>query len=191
MREVVVIDDEPNFFREVQEYIVYALRELSFPTTLLSREIAFGFRQTTVNKLAPCRNESIICFWLTPCAQSRQTPGEFTWDIPANPVLLNLEVLSRSSSRIENEWELLCLTDPKVSNMVWSSGPALDYLHGNVDMLGPDGLGLSPNVQYMKLRYYPGIALMMSHLKLRMLQRQLTSCLLVPHALDEMELLKS
>jgi hypothetical protein len=42
--------------------------------------------------------------------------------------------------------------------MVWPSGPNLDYLHGNVDLLGPNGLHLSPSVQYLKLRYYPGIA---------------------------------
>lgn len=158
VRDIVVINDEPNFFREVQEYIVFALKELSFSTSLLSREAAFGFKQTNDYTLALCRNASIVCFWLTPCAQSRQSFGEFTWDIPANPVLLNLEVLSRSTSKVENEWDLLCLNDPKISNMIWNSGPALDYLHGNVDLLGARGLGLSPNVQYLRLRYYPGIA---------------------------------
>jgi hypothetical protein len=158
VREVVVIDDEPNFFREVQEYLVFALKELSFPTSLLSRDAAFGFGQANDLSFAPCRNTSVVCFWLTPCAQSRQSPGSFTWDIPANPVLVNLEVLSRSSSRVENEWELLCVNDPMISNLVWHSGPALDYLHENVDFLGPKGLGLSPNVQYLRLRYYPGIA---------------------------------
>ena len=52
----------------------------------------------------------------------------------------------------------MCLNDPKISNILWHRGPTLDYLHGNVDILGPTGFALSPNVQYMKLRYYPGIA---------------------------------
>jgi len=155
---VVVINDEPNFFREVQEYLLFALKELSFPTELLSRESAFGLKQSTDEKLAPCRNESIVCFWLTPCAQSRQTPGSFTWDIPVNTVLVNLEVLNRSTSKVENEWDLLCLNDPIISNLVWASGPSLDYLHENVDLLGPSKLNLSPYIQYLKLRYYPGIA---------------------------------
>jgi hypothetical protein len=160
VRNVVVIDDEPNFFREVQGFLVSALRELSFFTRLMSREDAFGFNSKfALDSFAPCNNESIVCFWLTPCAQSRRIPGTFTWDIPANPVLVNLEVLSRSTSKDENrEFDLLCIDDTKISNMIWPRGPTLDYLHGNVDILGPTGLALSPNVQYMKLRYYPGIA---------------------------------
>jgi hypothetical protein len=159
--EAVVIADDPQFFGEVQGFLFHGLKELQLPVHLLTRQRAFGYREKTDRNtsplpFAPCRNESIVCFWTTPCTQSPPYDGTYTWDIPTRTVLVNLEVLDRSKN--ENAWFLPCLNDPKISNMVWPSGPNLDYLHGNVDLLGPNGFGLSPNVQYLKLRYYPGIA---------------------------------
>jgi hypothetical protein len=159
--EAVVIADDPQYFGEVQGFLFSGLKELHFPVHLLTRQRAFGYREksdrnTSPLPFAPCRNESIVCFWTTPCTQSPPFDGTYTWDIPTKTVLINLEVLDRSKN--ENAWFLPCLNDPKISNMVWPSGPNLDYLHGNVDLLGTNGLGLSPNVQYLKLRYYPGIA---------------------------------
>jgi len=161
VEEAVVIADDPQFFGEVQGFLFHGLKELQLPVHFLSRQRAFGYREKTDRNtsplpFAPCRNESIVCFWTTPCTQSPPYDGTYTWDIPTRTVLVNLEVLDRSKN--ENAWFLPCLNDPKISNMVWPSGPTLDYLHGNVDLLGPYGLGLSPNVQYLKLRYYPGIA---------------------------------
>jgi hypothetical protein len=153
--ETVVIADNPRFFGEVQGFLVTGLKELHLQVRLLTREEAFGIR-LNVDPLvgAPCRNDSIICFWTSPCAKSPPFDGTYSWDIPSNPFYVNLEILVRS----KKEGELLCLNDPQISNMIWHRGPTLDYLHGNVDILGPTGLALSPNVQYMKLRYYPGIA---------------------------------
>ena len=161
VQEAVVIADDPQFFGEVQGFLYAGLKELHFPVHLLTRQRAFGFREKTDRNtsplpFAPCRNESIVCFWTTPCTQSPPYDGTYTWDIPTRTVLVNLEVLDRSKN--ENAWFLPCLNDPKISNMVWPIGPNLDYLHGNVDLLGPNGLHLSPFVQYLKLRYYPGIA---------------------------------
>ena len=161
LKDAVVIADDPQYFGEVQGFIYKGLKELQLSVHLLTRQKAFGIREkadrnTSPLPFAPCRNESIVCFWTTPCTQSPPYDGTYTWDIPSNPVLVNLEVLDRSKN--ENAWFLPCLDDPKISNMVWPRGPTLDYLHGNVDILGPNGLSLSPNVQYMKLRYYPGIA---------------------------------
>jgi hypothetical protein len=160
-KDYVVIADSPQFFGEVQRFIFHGLKELHLSVHLLTRRQAFGYREKADrNKIplsfAPCRNDSIVCFWTTPCTQSPPYDGTYTWDIPSNTVLVNLEVLDRSKN--ENAWFLPCLDDPQISNIVWSRGPTLDYLHGNVDILGPTGLSLSPNVQYMKLRYYPGIA---------------------------------
>jgi hypothetical protein len=159
--EAVVIADDPQFFGEVQGFLFHGLKELHLPVHLLTRQRAFGYREksdrnTSPLPFAPCRNESIVCFWTTPCTQSPPYDGTYTWDIPTRTILVNLEVLDRSKN--ENAWFLPCLNDPKISNMVWPSGPNLDYLHGNVDLLGPNGHGLSPNVQYLNLRYYPGIA---------------------------------
>jgi len=159
--EAVVIADDPQYFGEVQGFLFSGLKELQLPVHLLTRQRAFGYREksdrnTRPLPFVPCRNESIVCFWTTPCTQSPPYDGTYTWDIPTRTVLINLEVLDRSNN--ENAWFLPCLNDPKISNMVWPSGPNLDYLHGNVDLLGPNGRGLSPNAQYLKLRYYPGIA---------------------------------
>jgi len=159
--EAVVIADDPQYFGEVQGFIFHGLKELHFSVQILPRRRAFGYREKNdrtkkVLTYAPCRNDSTVCFWTTPCTQSPPYDGTYTWDIPTRTVLVNLEVLDRSKS--ENAWFLPCLNDPKISNMVWPSGPNLDYLHGNVDLLGSHGFGLSPNVQYLKLRYYPGIA---------------------------------
>jgi hypothetical protein len=153
--ETVVIADNPRFFGEVQGFLVTGLKELHLPVRLLSREEAFGIRHN-VDPLvgAPCRNDSIVCFWTAPCAKSPPFDGTYSWDIPSKPLYVNLEILVRT----KKEGEILCLDNPQISNMLWHRGPTLDYLHGNVDILGPTGLSLSPNVQYMKLRYYPGIA---------------------------------
>lgn len=161
IQEAVVIADDPQYFGEVQGFLYAGLKELQVPVHLLTRQRAFGYREkadrnTSPLPFAPCRNESIVCFWTTPCTQSPPYDGTYTFDIPTRTVLVNLEVLDRSKN--ENAWLLPCLNDPKISNMIWPSGPNLDYLHGNVDLLGPNGLYLSPSVQYLKLRYYRGIA---------------------------------
>jgi hypothetical protein len=89
--ETVVIADSPRFFGEVQGFLVTGLRELHIPVRHISREIAFGIR-LNVDPVtdAPCRNESIVCFWTAPCAKSPPFDGTYTWDIPTKSVLVNL-----------------------------------------------------------------------------------------------------
>ena len=141
--QIIIVESEPvQLFAEVQGFLLAGARELGFKAKRLAPGAALEPNGTGIS---PCDCEGTVCVMTAPCTRKSA--------IPISPIWVNLEVLNTTG--VGDPWPRHCLeAGGGYSEAVWSSGPAFDYLHSNIQLLSQRGLA---NPLYLPLRYFDGI----------------------------------
>lgn len=167
---LVLLEEFPQPFKEVHQFILAGMRQLGFDIQYLKREKCL---KPDIGTLPPSNNENNEEvrnpeFYSTPdtdstsylCLQEDVVTITTTMCIaassvshwPRHPLFINLEVLEPGMK----SWRRTCL-DPGYRDIVWSSGPVWDYSYNNIQYI--EKHGIPHQLQYLPLRYYPGLVM--------------------------------